>query len=325
MRPLLAGAENLPDKGAKMRGSLNWNDLRHFLATARTGSTGAGAKVLGVNQSTVQRRLQALEKRLGCVLMERHASGYRPTAHGQRLLASVINVETAVEAVERQAAAFDDQDIGAVRVACLVTIGQRIVKSGLIDAFYARHPGIRVELLMEQRVFDLSKGEADMAIRGGAPGRGALVGRKVAETQWGIYASHAFVERFGCPVSSDDMERFKIIEFVSELETLPAVRWMRTHAARASVAARCANIPSVHLAVKSGAGLAPLPMAYAASDVDLVNLFGALPELNYPIFLVAHKDMRKHPRVSAFFEFCVREIKPVLLRGTMGQVVEPLI
>ena len=138
--------------------------------------------------------------------------------------------------------------------------------------------------------------------------------------QWGIYASHAFVERFGRPVSPDDIERFKVIGLVRELETLPAVRWMKAHASRASVAARCANIPSVHLAVKSGAGLAPLPTVYAAEDVDLVNLFGALPELNYPIFLVAHRDMRKHPRVSAFFEFCAREFKPVLLHGTMGQV-----
>jgi DNA-binding transcriptional LysR family regulator len=313
---MLAGAENLPDEGAKMRGGLNWNDLRHFLAIARGGSAGAGAKVLGVNQSTVQRRLQALEKRLGCMLVERHVSGYRLTAHGKALLASVTNVEAAVEAVQRQAAAFGDSDIRSIRVACLVTIGQRIVNSGLIDAFYALHPGIRVELLMEQRVFDLSKGEADMAIRGGALGQGALVGRKIAETQWGVYASRAFVERFGRPVSPDDIERFKVIELVSELETLPAVRWMKAHASRASVAARCANIPSVHLAVKSGAGLAPLPTVYAAEDAGLVNLFGALPELNYPIFLVAHRDMRKHPRVSAFFEFCVRELKPVLLRGT---------
>jgi DNA-binding transcriptional LysR family regulator len=320
---MLAGDESLPNNGANMRGALNWNDLRHFLATARAGSFGAAAMVLGVNQSTVQRRLQALEKRLDCVLVERHATGYRLTAHGQLLLASVTNVEVAVEAVQRQAAALEDRAIGPVRVACLATIGQRIVKSGLIDAFHARYPGIRVELLMEQRVFDLFKGEADMAIRGGAPGQGALVGRKIAETQWGIYASQVFVERFGRPVSPDDIERFPVIELTSELETLPAVRWMKTHASRASVAARCANIPSVHLAVKSGAGLAPLPTVYAAEDANLVDLFGVLSELNYPIFLVAHKDMRKHPRVSAFFEFCIRELKPVLLRGTMGQL-EPL-
>jgi DNA-binding transcriptional LysR family regulator len=312
-----AGAENLPGKSANMRGALNWNDLRHFLAIAREGSAGAGAKALGVNQSTVQRRLQVLEKRLGCVLAERHATGYRLTAHGQTLLTSVADVEAAVEAVQRQVASLDDRDIGPVRVTCLVTIGQRIVKSGLIDAFQAQHPGISIELLMEQRVLDLSKGEADIAIRGGAPGQGALMGRKVAETEWGIYASRAFVARYGRPAAPHDIGRFKVIELVNELENLPAVRWMRTHMSQANVTARCANIPSVHLAVQSGAGLAPLPTVYAAEDTDLVDLLGALPELNYPIFLVAHRDVRKHAPVSAFFEFCVRELKPVLLQGSL--------
>ena len=80
----------------------NWNDLRHFLAVAREGSTGAAAKALGVNQSTVQRRLQALQKGLGCVLAERDGTGYRLTAHGKDLLASVANVEAAVDAVQRR-------------------------------------------------------------------------------------------------------------------------------------------------------------------------------------------------------------------------------
>lgn len=317
MRPTLAGAENLPDKSANMRGALNWNDLRYFLAIAREGSTGAGAKALGVNQSTVQRRLQALQKRLGCMLAERHPTGYRLTVHGHALLASVTDVEEAVEAVRRQVASFDDRDIGRVRVTCLVTIGQRIVKSGLIDAFHAQHPGISVELLMEQRVFDLAKGEADIAIRGGAPGHGALVARKIAETEWGIYASRAFVERYGRPAAPHDIGRFKVIELIDELEHLPAVRWIRAHTTQEKVTARCANVPSVHLAVRSGAGLAPLPTVYAAEDTDLVNLFEALPELNYPMFLVAHRDVRKHPRVNAFFEFCIRELRPVLLRGTL--------
>ena len=103
----------------------NWNDLRYFLAVAREGSTGAAAKALGVNQSTVQRRLLALEKGLGCVLAERHATGYRLTEHGQILLASVTDVEGAVDAVERRVASFDDKDAGPVRVTCLVTVGQQ--------------------------------------------------------------------------------------------------------------------------------------------------------------------------------------------------------
>lgn len=296
---------------------MNWDDLRHFLAIAREGSIGAAAKSLKVNQSTTQRRLLALERGLGCALVERHATGYQLTPQGKTLVASVSSVEAAVDAVQCQVASFDNQDGGPVRVTCLVTVGQRLIGSGLLDAFHARHPGMIVELLMEQRVLDLTKGEADIAIRGGTPGSGALVARKITEVPWGIYASRAFVERHGCPSTPRDIERFTVIDLVDELENLPAVRWMRLHASQARIAARCANVPSAHLAVKSGAGLAPLPTAYVAKDADLVNMLGSLPELNYPMFLVTHKDLRKRPRVNAFFEFCLRELKPVLLHGLM--------
>ena len=238
---------------------LNWDDLRHFLAIAREGSIGAAAKSLRVNQSTVQRRLQALEKGLGCVLVERHATGYQLTPQGKILVASVSDVEAAVDAVQRRVASFDNKDTGPVRVTCLVSVGQRIIGSGLLDAFHARHPGMIVELLMEQRVLDLSKGEADIAIRGGAPGSGALVARKIADLPWGIYASRAFVERHGQPAGPRDIERFTVVELIDELKNLPAVHWMGAHASQARIAARCANVPSAHLAVRSGAGLAPCP------------------------------------------------------------------
>jgi DNA-binding transcriptional LysR family regulator len=295
----------------------DWNDLRYFLAIAHQGSTGAAAKALGVNQSTVQRRLRALEVGLGCVLAERHAGGYRLTISGQRLLGRVTDVEIAIDAVRRQVVALDIKEEGPVRVTCLVTIGQRILTSGLLNTFHERHPGMIVELLMDQRVLDLSKGEADMAIRGGSMGVGALVGRKIADVPWGIYASRAFIERHGRPNDPWDINRFTVVELTDELKTLPAVRWMEAHASRARVAARGANVPSVHFAVKSGAGLAPLPAVYAAADAELVSLFGTMPDLDYPIFLVAHKDVRKSPRVNAFFEFCIRELKPVLLPHTM--------
>jgi molybdate transport repressor ModE-like protein len=301
---------------------INWNDLRHFLAIAREGSIGAAARSLKVNQSTTQRRLLALEKGLGCVLVERHGTGYRLTSQGQILIASVTNVEAAVDTVQRKVASFDNKDLGTVKVTCLVTVGQRIVKSGLLDAFHARYPGTRVELLMEQRVLDLSKGEADIAIRGGRPGSGALVSRKIAEVPWGIYASRAFVAQHGRPATPSDITRFPIINLVAELEDVPAVRWMRSRAGPARIAAHCANVPSAHLAVKSGAGLAPLPTVYAATDTDLVNLLGPLPELNYPMFLVTHKDIRKRPGVYAFVDFCRQELKSVLLRGMMGQASE---
>lgn len=298
---------------------LNWDDLRHFLAIAREGSIGAAARSLRVNQSTTQRRLQALEQALGCALVERHATGYQLTPQGQILVASVSDVEAAVDAVQRRVASFDNKDVGLIRVTCLVSVGQRLIGSGLLDAFHARHPGMIVELLMEQRVLDLSKGEADIAIRGGTPGPGALVARKIAEPPWGIYASRVFVERYGRPAEPRDIERFLVVELTDEFQNLPAVRWMRFCAPQAKIAVRCASIPGVHLAVRAGAGLAPLPAIYAADDADLVSLFGTIPELTYPMFLVAHKDIRRRPRVNAFFEFCLRELKPVLLDGAMAE------
>jgi DNA-binding transcriptional LysR family regulator len=284
----------------------------------RGGSTGMAAKALGVNQSTVQRRLRALEAALDCSLAERQAGGYRLTTHGQQLLAYAKQVETTVSTLQRRSATLDNRSAGLVKLTSHVTVGQRIIKSGFLDQFHLRHPGIRVELIMEQRTLDLSNGEADIAIRGGNLGDDdALVGRKIAEVPWGIYASHCFVERHGKPSSPADIASFSVIELVDEIGALPAAHWMKLHAPKARVAARCSNVPSVHLAIKSGAGIAPLPAVYAAADKDLVCVLGPVPELNYPMFLLAHRDLRKIPRVKSVFEFCLRELKPVLMSGEM--------
>jgi molybdate transport repressor ModE-like protein len=296
---------------------LNWNDLRYFLAIARNGSIGTAAKALGVNESTVQRRLRALEAALDCSLAERKPGGYQLTTQGQRLLESARQVEASVGTLQRQVATFEPGITGHVRLTSHVTVGQRIIKSGFLDRFHLDHPGITVELIMEQRTLDLSKGEADIAIRGGDHGNGALVGKKIAEVPWGIYASHSFVKRYGRPSTPAEIENFSVVELVDEIADLPAARWMKLNAPKARSAARCSNVPSVHLAIKAGAGIAPLPAVYAAGDKELVCVLGPVPELNYPIFLLSHKDLRTVPRVSAVFEFCLREVKPVLLRGEM--------
>src|SRR6201989_2887509 len=107
----------------------DWNDLRYFLAIARGGSIGIAAKALGVNQSTVQRRLRALEAALDCSLAERQAGGYRLRAHGQKRLAYAEEGETTVSSLQRRSAALDNRATGLVRLTSLVTVGQRIIKS----------------------------------------------------------------------------------------------------------------------------------------------------------------------------------------------------
>ena len=294
-------------------GTFDWNDLRHFLAVARDGSTLAAARTLGVNQSTVHRRLAELEKRLGCMLVERHPSGYRLTEYGKDLLPYAERVEEQANALRRRVATFDRAMRGSIRLTCSTTVVHRLMTSRFLDAFHARFPEVKVELLMTERLLDISKGEADVAIRGGDPKEANLVGRKIADVPWGIYASRAYLERRGRPKRPEDADTHSVIEFIGEIANLKAAGWLRIRAPLATVSGQSSNVPSVLMAVKAGVGLAPLPVPLAERDAELVCVFGPVAELNYPTFLVTHRELRKIPRISAFFGFCQTQLRSILL------------
>lgn len=290
----------------------DWSDLRYFLAVAREGSSLAAARALHVNQSTVHRRLVELERRLGCPLVERRPSGCRLTEYGEELQPYADRVEQAVSALRRHAATFDKGMRGPVRLTCSTTIAHRLMRSELLDRFHKKYPGIRVELLMTDRVLDLSNGEADVAVRGGEARENALIGKKIADVPWAIYASRSYVERNGRPNTPEDLGGHCIIEFTGEIAGLAAARWLPSKAPQARISGQASNIPSVLLAVKSGGGLAPLPAPLADLDQDLIRVIDPVPELGYPIYLFTHRDLRKIPRIASFFDFCLSRLRPVL-------------
>ena len=297
----------------------DWNDLRYFLAVARENSTLAAAKALRVNQSTVQRRLTTLETQLGCALIERHPTGCRLTEIGEQLLPHAEIVEQAASSLQRHLASFDKGLRGIIRLTCSTAVAHRLMHSGVLDVFHTRYPGLTVELLMTERFLDLSKGQADVAIRGGEPGDQSLVGRRIANVPWAIYASRSYVARRGSPKNAEDMESHSIIEFIGEIADLKAARWLRSKAPGAIISGQSSNVPSVLLAVKSGIGIAPLPAPLADPDDQLLRVLGPIQELSYPTYLLAHRDLRKIPRISAFFEFCVSELGPVLTGSERGK------
>ena len=290
----------------------DWNDLRHFLAVAREGSTLAAAKVLRVNQSTVHRHVSALEKDLGCKLVERHPTGYRLTDLGMELRAYAERMDESAAAFERHVASSAKGMTGCIRLTCSTAVGHRLMKSGLIDRFSARYPGLQVALMMTERLTDLSKGEADIAIRGGEPSDESLIGKKMADVPWGIYATRSYIERFGRPQQPGDLNNHRVIRFDKGLANHKAARWLKSNAPHAIVCGESGNIPSILLAVKSGAGVAHLPAPVGDCDPELVCVLGPLKELSYPMYLLAHRDLRNAPRVSAFFDFCSKELGPVL-------------
>jgi DNA-binding transcriptional LysR family regulator len=287
----------------------DWDDLRHFLAVARHGSTIQAAKALGLNQSTVQRRIAALEHRLGRRLFERRPEGYRLTHLGEELRPIAERVETGVTDFTRHSASSVTELVGTIRVTCPETAGFRIMRSPILEAFHARYPGLRVEMVMVDRVLDLAKGEADIAFRTSDPKDDALVARKVAEVPWAVFASRAYISRRGAPRSLDEIGSHDVVRFDGPIAGHPAARWLKRVAPGARVAARCTSTPALVLAVKSGAGISPLPVIAVDGEPDVECLFDSIPELRLPFYLLIHRDMQRTPRVRAFCDFVAGELK----------------
>jgi DNA-binding transcriptional LysR family regulator len=301
------------DSGA----TFEWSDLRYFLAVARAGSTLAAARLLGTSQSTVHRRLNELESRLGRKLVTRAISGYRLTELGQSLLPHAERVEDAIAAFERHSAAADKAVAGTVRVTCSSTMADRLARSSLIQAFHSRYPRLRVEFVVTDKYLDLSKGEADIAIRTGNAAHEALIGRKIAEVPWAVYATRSYVERHGRPGAPEDIEDHLVVAFDGEIADYAAGRWLKSVAPRAKVAARSDNWPALLATVKSGVGLGLLPIHHGDRDKELVRLIDAIPRVASEFWLLVHPDMRHMPRVSAFFDYVIEEItafRALLLR-----------
>jgi DNA-binding transcriptional LysR family regulator len=291
----------------------DWNDLKYFLAVARHGSTLAAAKALGLSQSTVHRRLDELQKRLGERLVTRRQTGYRLTELGEQMRDHAEAVEDATSAFERRLAASKSELTGIVRVTCPEVLGFRLMHSPLIKKFNARYPGLRVEMIISDKYLDLAKGEADIAIRACAPTPTdpALFGRKIAPSPWAVYASKIYLARHGGIERVEDINAHAVVRFEATMLEHPAARWLQSVAPGANVSARGAGVPAALTAVKSGSGLGVLPVSLGDNDGDLERLFGPIPDLPSDIYLLIHEDMKTTPRIRAFFDFIIGEIGSV--------------
>jgi DNA-binding transcriptional LysR family regulator len=273
--------------------------------------------MLGTSQSTVHRRLVELESRIGRKLVKRSTAGYELTELGGCLLPDAERVEDAIAAFERRAAAADKNLIGSVRVTCSSTMADRLARSSLIRGFHARYPGLHVEFVVTDRYLDLAKGEADIAIRTGEAADETLIGRKIAEVPWAVYATRGYAERHGMPKASEDMAGHLVVAFDGELSNYAAARWLSSQASRAKVAARSDNWPALLATIKSGIGLGLLPIHHGDRESSLIRLIDTTPRVTSEFWILVHPDLRHMPRVSAFFDYLLEEVasfRALLLR-----------
>lgn len=295
--------------------TFDWNDLNYFLAIARSGSVLGAAKLLRVSQSTVHRRMRELERRLGRALLKTHPTGCRLTEFGRGMLVHAERVEAAITALQRHVAATENELDGVVRITCPESLGYRLLRSHLLERFAAIYPGIKLEFVMSDRSLDLGKGQADIAIRAAPIEDESLIGRKIVDSPWAVYASRSYVEEHGGIERAEDIGRHAVVAFDGAMSAHHAAQWLRSVAPRARVAARAHSLPTLLLAAKSGTGIAVLPIAVGDDESDLVRVFGPLHDVVTTFYLLMHRDLRETPRVRAVFDFAVREldlIRPML-------------
>jgi DNA-binding transcriptional LysR family regulator len=292
-----------------------WGDLQHFLAVAHQGSTLAAGRALGVDQSTVQRRLAELERQIGQSLVQRQPTGYRLTEFGQEMLPFAESVENAVLAFERQIQTLGGEATGVIRMTCPEPIVNRITQTGMLDRFHARHPALKVQFVMSDKYMDLRQGDADVALRSGDTDDGELVGRKIGDSLWAVYASQAYIAQHGQPERVEDLASHALVGFDATMAKHRLSQWLQEVAPGAELASRSSSVLGLIYSVKAGLGVGALPMALGDAEADLVRVFGPVNELTRIWRMLTTPELRRTPRVSAFFDFIVEEmdtLRPIL-------------
>jgi DNA-binding transcriptional LysR family regulator len=282
----------------------DWNDLRLVLAVHRAGSLTVAAGALGIDHSTAFRRLKVLEKKLGVRLFERLPGGsYRASAAGERMAAAAGRMEHETLSLDRDIAGRDRRLAGKLRVTSSETIAYSRLNRHLA-AFLQAHPGIVVELVIDNRVLNLSRREADIALRPVRPAEGSLWGRKLADVAWMLYASRAVVDRIGGPLAHPDgVARLPLIGWGEDTVGIRAADWLGRAAPTTAFVYRTSSLVNQCLAARAGIGVALLPCYLGDSDGELARVLAdPIAELAGELWLVTHRDLKGTARVRAFFE-----------------------
>lgn len=275
----------------------DWNDLRLVLAVQRDGSLRRAAAELGIDHSTIFRHVKALEKKLGVRLFERLPGGaYHATAAGERMAATAQRIEQETLSLDRDIAGRDRRPAGKLKV----TSSETLAYSRLIPhlaAFRRGHPNIVVELVIDNRVLNLARREADIALRPMRPTEGNLWGRKLADVAWTFYGARAPTAK-----SLDEIARLPLIGWGEETSGIKAADWLKRATPAASVVYRTSSLVNQCLAARAGIGVALLPCYLGDSEHGLERaLAEPVAELATELWMVTHRELRNTARVRAFF------------------------
>jgi DNA-binding transcriptional LysR family regulator len=283
---------------------LDWNDLRYFIAVAREGSTLAAGRALRVSQTTVARRIAALEQALGFPLFDKRQAGYALTPAGEQLLQKAVKVEESASAFSDAAAAHSRDLSGTVKITTEEIYAVTLL-APLLPELRQLHPEIVIDLDTSQAIRDLGAGEADISLRSTSETSqpAGVVGRKLCVDDWTLYCSKDYAARHGAPKSLDEIKGHPIIGGGGGNLWVHYQAWLQALGLEDEVAMHHATSGGLLAGVRSGFGIAVLPCVVADSDPELHRCIAPRTKHGRVLWLFTHDRVRHTPRVRAVIDF----------------------
>ncbi len=274
---------------------MNWDDTRVFLALCRAQTLRAAARSLGVDQATVGRRLASLEAALDATLFLRASNGYVLTAAGEVVMRAALDMEASASSLERQILGLDERLSGVVRVTTTDSFALDFIIPA-VARLRLEHPSIEVQLQASTQMLNLSKREADIAVRTHKPDNPELVVRRLARWHSGLFASRAYLERQGEPAQGTAFAGHDLVIYQPYLDSGNAVGLVGEPIAQGRIALTCTSGLMVRQALAQGLGLGELPVPLGERD-GLCKVWQTRKP--YDVWLVTHQDVRHTARVRA--------------------------
>jgi DNA-binding transcriptional LysR family regulator len=296
----------------------DWSDLRIFLAVARAGSTLGAARSLGLNQTTVSRRMQVLEHRLGLTLFARRSTGYALTEHGRALKAAAGRMETAALDFECEAERLRRLVSGLIRLTAPETMFTHLL-APIVAAYRHEHPKVQVEQVSSDAHCDLDKGEADIAFRATeSPISETLIGQRLPDFGWTLYCSAGYAAEHGVPTSPQEIRGHSVIVYEKALAQTVRGRWIVAQADPARIVARSNTVLNMLGLLKASLGVGLLP-CIEGDSAGLLRCFEPREELAGMWWLLMTPEIQRMPEARRFAEFAVVRLRAQrkLLRGVV--------
>jgi DNA-binding transcriptional LysR family regulator len=283
--------------------------VKALLAVARSGSTAGAARALKVNQTTVARRIEALERDFGVRLVERTQTGATLTEAGLCLVADSEIMERAALGMGQKIAAHRRGVSGALRVTLSEMLAANVI-TPLLPEFREAYPDVTLEMVISDQRLDLEAGEADIALRisrGPLPDSN-LVARKVNTTEWALYCSRDYANRMGRPATPADLGGHLIVGGTHQPQTTPGLQRILDQAPDVTATLRSTSLGNQFDSVRAGLGLGVMPCVRADGEADLVQVFPPDPMSVTHTWIVTRPELKDAPRVRAFVDFFAKRV-----------------